>query len=158
MTAELARHVGHRAHLLDPRRLRCDDCTQTVWLPDTAGSTSTSSSSPIPGKDDPRCAQHEFEHADTCRVCAADAKADPTADGDHGHRTVVHRATADVATRAAEARAALVDTIGPRSPGAIAARIARPDPERMAAARAELDTLRQPAEHLEAAEPIGGPT
>jgi hypothetical protein len=106
MTAELHRHVGHHVALLDERRLRCHDCTQTVLLTATAGTTSTSSS-PIPGKDDPRCPTHPFEHADGCRTCAADAKADPDADQDHGHREPQHQPTADVTTRAAEARAGL---------------------------------------------------
>jgi hypothetical protein len=74
MTAELQRHVGHRTTLLDDRRLRCLDCTQTVLLPIPAGSTSTSSS-PIPGHGEPRCPQHPHEHAGNCRPCAADAKA-----------------------------------------------------------------------------------
>lgn len=126
MTAELARHIGHRCHLLDPRRLRCDDCTQTVQLPVSAASTSTSSS-PIPGKDEPRCAAHPTEHANGCRTCAADAKGrtDDTP-------PVVHQATADVAARAAEARAAL----RPRAPEPVRQRAA--DPHRLAEARAEL--------------------
>lgn len=106
MSAELARHIGHRCVLLDPRRLRCVDCTHTVLLPAMAGSTSTSQS-PIPGPDDPRCPQHLTEHAGNCRACAADAKASRAADANHGHRQLPHQPTADVAARAAEARAAL---------------------------------------------------
>lgn len=127
MSVELPRHVGHACHLLDPRRLRCDDCTQTVWLPSQAGSTSTSSRSPIPGPGEPRCPQHQHEHADGCRTCAADAKGRPD-----DAPTPEHQPTADVEARAAEARAALpARRPQPLTPSPI-------DPERMAAARAEL--------------------
>lgn len=127
----------HRLVLLDDRRLRCHDCAFTLVLPTGAGSTSTSQS-PIPGKGEPRCATHPTEHAATCRTCAADAKAATDLDVG-GRHTPELEPTADVAARAAEARAVLVDTIGPRSPAAIARRVPPLDAERMAQARAELD-------------------
>lgn len=156
MSAELARHVGHRAHLLDPRRLRCDDCTQTVWLPDTAGATSTSSRSPIPGPGEPRCPTHPTEHASSCRTCAADAKAATDLDTG-GRHTPVLEPTADVPARAAEARALLpARTTTARS--ASTKLQARPydDPERMAQARAEL-AAREPVP-LPEQQPAGDPT
>lgn len=146
----LAQHVGHRTSPLDDRRLRCLDCARTIVITQPSKSTSTSKSA-IPEPGDPRCPRHEHEHADACRTCAADAKANPDADRDHGHRELVHQPTADVPARAAEARAALPPRAadpGPRTPPA--------DPERMAAARAELDALR-PAP-ADADEPAGSPT
>lgn len=85
-SAELARHIDrpeqrHRCVLLDNRRLRCLDCSQTVALPSTPRATSTSSL--IPEQGEARCDLHPFERgAPACRSCAADAKAAPnTPDG-----------------------------------------------------------------------------
>lgn len=127
----------HRLVLLDDRRLRCHDCAFTLVLPAVTGSTSTSQS-PIPGKGEPRCATHPTEHASSCRTCAADAKAATDLDTG-GRHTPALEPTADVPARAAEARALLpARTTTARS--ASTKLQARPydDPERMAAARAEL--------------------
>lgn len=155
-TTVLAAHIDrpdqrHRCVLLDERRLRCHDCARTIVLPSTAGSTSTSRS-PIPGPGEPRCPRHQHEHADACRPCAADAKADPGADDQHGHRQVEHQPTADVSTRVAEARAALAAWPRRRTP----IRYMKIDPDRLAAAHAELDALRQSAKQT--TEPTGDPT
>lgn len=121
----LTAHIGHRCVLLDERRLKCHDCSHTLMLPSTVATTSTSRS-PIAGPGDPRCEQHPTEHATSCRACAADAKADE-------HRAITHQPTADVAARAAEARAALPS----RRPDTGLHPKAH-DPERLAQARAEL--------------------
>jgi hypothetical protein len=123
----------HRCVLLDERRLRCHDCQRTLMLPTVAGSTSTSRS-PIPGPGEPRCPQHQTEHAGTCRTCAADLKA--ATDLDPGGRHILDRQpTADVTSRAAEARAHLEAAGIGRQP---APRSTTYDPERLAQARAEL--------------------
>lgn len=147
-TTVLGAHIDrpdqrHRLVLLDDRRLRCHDCARTIVITQPSKSTSTSKSA-IPEPGDPRCPHHQHEHADACRPCAADAKANPDADAQHGHRALVHQPTADIATRVAEARAALP----PRHP---APRPHTPatDPERIAAARAELDTIRPNPEPIE---------
>lgn len=136
----LAGHVDtpdhrHRLTLLDEHRLRCHDCQRTLLLPSGVASTSTSRSA-IPGPGEPRCLVHEHEHHVGCRPCAADAKVNPDADAHHGHTSVIHQPTADVHARAAEARALLL----PPRPALDSSRAF--DPERMAAARAELDALR----------------
>lgn len=128
----------HRLVLLDTQRLRCLDCQRTLLLPSGLASTSTSRSA-IPEPDDPRCLQHPHEHRIGCRPCAADAKVDPDADAHHGHHDVVHQPTADVHTRAAEARAQLP----PPRPTPTRTTV---DPTRMARARAELDAIRPQAE------------
>lgn len=97
MTAVLARHVGHSVTIRSPQELRCLDCAHTILIP--SGQSTSTSSSPIPGPGDPVCANHG-RYAGVCRACAADAKADE-------NRIDNWRPTADVAARAAEARAAL---------------------------------------------------
>lgn len=119
----------HRCAVLDDRRIRCHDCARTILLTQPSSSTSSTSNSLIPAPGDPRCPTHHTEHAGHCRWCAAEAKADES-------RPAVHQPTADVAARAAEARAALP----PRKPSPSAPAT---DPERMAQARAELAN-RQP--------------
>lgn len=137
----LAEHVDqphnpdqrHRLTALDPRRLRCHDCDRTILLTQPSQSTSTSQTV-IPQPKDPRCPQHPFEHAGNCRSCAAETKADE-------HRELVHQPTADVHTRADEARAALPT----RRPSPT--RTPVDDDTRMVQARAEVaarDVIPQP--------------
>lgn len=99
MSTVLARHIGHRVTVRSASELRCLDCTHTILIPPPA-STSTSQS-PIPGKDEPRCPLHLGEHESTCRCCAADRKASITETRD------ALPMTADVPARAAEVRAQL---------------------------------------------------
>lgn len=74
---ELAKHVGHRTTLVDVRRLRCLECTQTVALPAFATGASTSRDSPRPS-DPGQCREHAGEWADACRACRAERIADET--------------------------------------------------------------------------------
>jgi hypothetical protein len=84
----------------------------------------------------------------------ADHLADERADQEHGHRKVEHQPTADVAARAAEARAVLPPR---RSAAGLHPRLH--DPDRLAAARAEIasrEIIPVPAERLE--QTPAGPT
>lgn len=104
---QLAQHIDqpdgprHRCILLDPRRLRCLDCTQTVLLPappSTTGSTSTSQ--PPPLHDPARCPHHPGQRVGTCGPCRAEQLEATT-------ERPLPQPTADVAAGAAAARAAL---------------------------------------------------
>lgn len=65
--SEVGKHIGHRAVLLDERRLRCVDCDRIVLLPVPVGSTSNVFDPPR--RDDERCALHGWERQGACRAC-----------------------------------------------------------------------------------------
>lgn len=103
--AVLAQHIDqptqrHRCVLLDQLRLRCLDCARTIDLRSLAslptGSTSTSDGPPPLHAPD-RCPDHPGQRTGACGPCRAEQL--------EAQRSLPAQPTADVAARAAEARA-----------------------------------------------------
>lgn len=102
--ALLARHAGHRLVVLDAERTRCEDCSHTLLVKAGRAVLTEQDRPAHVERAVGACPLHVGEVAQSCRCCAADAKAKPD---EAAAQPVDRQPTADVARWAAACRAAV---------------------------------------------------